>query len=66
MSDKISLIIPAKNEHESLPKVLNELKDYDLNIMIVLREEDLETINSIKEYFNSWIDLNISFFFKFC
>ena len=23
-------------------KVLNELKDYDLNIMIVLREEDLK------------------------
>ena len=46
----LTLIIPAKNEHESLPKVLNELKDYDLNIMIVLREEDLETINSIKDF----------------
>ena len=50
----LTLIIPAKNEPESLPKVLNELKDYDVNIMIVLRKEDLETINNIKD-FNSKI-----------
>ncbi len=26
----ITLVIPAKNESESLPKVLNELKEYNL------------------------------------
>ena len=46
----LTLIIPAKNENESLPKVLNELKKYNLKIIIVLEKEDLDTINSIKEY----------------
>jgi len=46
----LTLIIPAKNEKESLPKVLNELKKYNLKIIIVLEKEDLDTINSIKEY----------------
>ena len=48
--EDLTLIIPAKNEKESLPKVLNELKKYDLKIIIVLEKEDLDTINSIKEY----------------
>ena len=48
--DHLTLIIPAKNEKESLPKVLNELKKYNLKIIIVLEKEDLDTINSIKEY----------------
>ena len=46
----LTLIIPAKNEKESLPKVLNELKKYNLKIIVVLEKEDLDTINSIKEY----------------
>jgi len=48
--EHLTLIIPAKNEKESLPKVLNELKKYDLKIIIVLEKEDLDTINSIKEF----------------
>ncbi len=46
----LTLIIPAKKEKESLPKVLNELKEYNLKIMIILEKSDLETINSISKY----------------
>ena len=48
--ENLTLVIPAKNEKESLPNVLDELKKYNLNIIIVLEKEDLDTINSIKEY----------------
>ena len=48
--EHLTLIIPAKNEKESLPIVLNELKKYNLKIIIVLEKEDLDTVNSIKEY----------------
>ena len=46
----LTLIIPAKNEKESLPSVLEELNNYDLKIIIVLEKSDIETIESIKEY----------------
>ena len=46
----LTLVIPAKNEEDSLPRVLNELKKYNLKIIIVLEKEDVDTINSIKEY----------------
>ena len=46
----LTLIIPAKKEKESLPIVLNELKDYDCKILIVLDKNDHETIDSIKNY----------------
>jgi glycosyltransferase involved in cell wall biosynthesis len=46
----LTLLIPAKKEKESLPSVLNELKKFDLKILIVLEEEDVETINSIKDF----------------
>ena len=36
--EHLTLVIPAKNEKESLPKVLNELKKYDLKIIIVLEK----------------------------
>ena len=45
----LTLIIPAKNEKESLPKVLNELKEFDQNITIIL-ESDIETIKAISNY----------------
>ena len=48
--ENLTLIIPAKNEKESLPNVLSELKKYNLNIIVVLEKEDFDTINSIKEY----------------
>ena len=54
--NNLTLVIPAKNEKESLPRVLGELKSYKLKILIVLEKEDKETINSIKNY-----DCNIIF-----
>ena len=44
---KLTLVIPAKYESESLPKVLTELKDYNLKTIVVLEKEDHETISSI-------------------
>jgi len=45
----ITLIIPAKEESESLPIVLDELKKFDFTIKVILKEDDVETINSIKD-----------------
>ena len=47
---EITLIIPAKNESESLPKVLNELKKFQFKIIVILRNEDQATIQSISNY----------------
>jgi len=52
--DELTLIIPAKNEAESLPIVLDELKKYNYKIDIILHITDLDTIQAIKEY-----DVNI-------
>ncbi len=49
MSD-LTLIIPAKNEKESLPSVLEELKNFDLKKNIILERSDELTIKSIKDY----------------
>ena len=49
MSD-LTLIIPAKNEVESLPQVLDELKSFNFKINIVLESSDKLTIESIKNY----------------
>ena len=46
----ITLVIPAKKEKESLPKVLDELKEFNYQILVVLEENDKETIESIKNY----------------
>ncbi len=46
----LTLLIPAKFESESLPLVLNELKDLECKKLIVLDEKDTETINSIKKF----------------
>ena len=48
--DDLTLIIPAKKEKESLPTVLNELKNYTKKINIILEENDTETINSISDF----------------
>ena len=48
--ENLTLVIPAKNEKESLPSVLDELSKLNLKIIIVLEKDDLETINSIKKY----------------
>jgi len=48
----LTLIIPAKNEAESLPRFLNELKDLSLKILVVLQKDDLSTQKSIKNLNN--------------
>ena len=48
--ENLTLIIPAKYESESLPSVLEELKRFNYRICVVLKDNDLETINSIKDY----------------
>ena len=45
--ENLTLVIPAKNEKESLPQVLNELEKYKLKIIIVLEKDDVETIEAI-------------------
>ena len=50
MINDLTLVIPAKREKESLPTVLEELKKYNLKIIIVLERTDIETINSIRNY----------------
>ena len=49
MSD-LTLIIPAKNEKESLPKVLDELENFDFKKNIILESSDKLTIEAIKNY----------------
>ena len=46
----ITLIIPAKDESESLPIVLKKLKKFNLNIIVVLHKSDIKTIKSIKRF----------------
>ena len=48
--NNLTLLIPANKESESLPIFLNELNDYPCRKMIVLQEEDVETINSISNF----------------
>ena len=52
--NELTLVIPAKNEAESLPIVLDELKKYNYKINIILHITDLGTIQTIREY-----DVNI-------
>ena len=47
--ENLTLVIPAKEEKESLPVVLKELQDFKLKKLIVLEKDDLETINSIDD-----------------
>ena len=49
MSD-LTLIIPAKNEKESLPKVLDELKVFDFKKNVILEASDRPTIEAVKTY----------------
>ena len=48
--NELTLIIPAKKEKDSLPKVLDELKKFNLKIIIILEKNDIETIESIANY----------------
>ena len=48
--EDLTLVIPAKNEPESLPYVLMELEKLKLNFIIVLEKTDYITINAIEKY----------------
>jgi len=49
LMNELTLIIPAKNEAESLPTVLDELKKYNYKTDVILHSTDVETIQAIKE-----------------
>ena len=46
----LTLIIPAKAEADSIPKVLEEIKEYDCSVIVVMESSDIETINAAKNY----------------
>ena len=46
----ITLVIPAKFESDSLPKVLNELKKFSVKKIIVIPKNDILTFKSVKKY----------------
>ena len=53
----LTLIIPAKNESESLPKVIDSLKNLPCKIKVSLQNNDKATITSIK-------DKNVEIFYQ--
>jgi glycosyltransferase involved in cell wall biosynthesis len=50
--NNLTLIIPSKQEAESLPTFLKELDNYECKKLIVLQEEDYATKASINEFNN--------------
>ena len=70
---KVTIIIPAYNEEESLPylyerleKQINEIKNYDFEILFINDGSKDNTLNIIKEYRNkderiSYVDFSRNF-----
>ena len=48
--NNLTLIIPAKFESESLPIVLQELKDFNYKINVILHKSDTKTIEAIQKF----------------
>ena len=46
----LTLVIPAKNESECLPRVLSELKNFDCKKVIIIPKNDLDTLNAVKNF----------------
>jgi len=46
----LTLVIPAKNEPESLPYVLEELEKLNINFLIILEKSDYKTISAIEKF----------------
>ena len=44
--NNLTLLIPAKHESESLPRVLEELEKYNCKKLIVMADDDLDTIDA--------------------
>lgn len=48
--ENLTLVIPAKNEKESLPQVLKELEEFHIKKIVVLEKSDAETIAAIQNF----------------
>ena len=48
--NNLTLIIPAKKEAESLPTFIQEISKFKCNKMVVLQENDIETIKAIENF----------------
>ena len=48
--NKLTLVIPAKKESETLPRVIEQLKSLDCKILVSLQSDDVDTIESIKNF----------------
>lgn len=48
--DNLTLVIPAKEESESLPTVLREVDHLKCKKIVILEKNDFRTINSIKNF----------------
>ena len=46
----LTLIIPAKAEADSLPNVLEEIKNFDCSVIVVLESSDTDTIKATENY----------------
>jgi hypothetical protein len=46
----VTLVIPAKFESESLPRVIAELRKFPVKKIIIMPKNDILTFNSIKKY----------------
>ena len=46
----VTLVIPAKFESESLPRVLRELKNFHVKKIIVMPKDDIKTFNASKKF----------------
>ena len=57
MNNDLTLVIPAKNEKESLPFVINEIQKLKIKckLMFVVERSDTETIKVIKKSKNQII-----------
>ena len=44
----LTLIIPARKEKETLPQVIDEIKNLDCKKKVILAQDDIDTINAIK------------------
>ena len=48
--NELTIVIPAKNEAESLPEVLKDLVNLNVKIIVSLPPDDEKTIDSIKKF----------------
>lgn len=46
----LTLVIPAKNEHEALPLVLEELEKYKVKKIIIMSKDDVLTFDLVKKF----------------